>query len=374
MTQLGHIFLYSVFNTYCHTRKIMNTLESFGWNEHYNYTPQPGMVPARVVADFGTSLTIATPTSIKAELSGKLAHYTDKDLMPKIGDWVYVSISDNGNAIIETIIPRRNEIARKVAGKQVRKQIIAANIDTAFVLLALDNDFSVERLKRFLYQLSISNVEAIIVLNKADAADDIDTYTAQLEELSLPIIITSALTGQGVDTLITHIKPGKTAILLGSSGVGKSTLTNQLLGTAVQATQAVRLSDSTGKHTTVHRSLFILPNGGLLIDTPGIRELQLWGTDDDLNTNFEDIKELASQCKYTSCRHGVEEGCVIRESLRNGTLSSSHYASYQKMQKELIVLQEKIGAQARHKKRMSKADAKLHKNETSRQIRDELDS
>ena len=350
----------------------MNTLESFGWNQHYNYTPQADMVPARVVADFGTSLTIATPSAVKAELSGKLAHYTDKDLMPKIGDWVYAFISDNGNAIVEAIIPRRNEIARKVAGKQVRKQIIAANVDIAFVLLALDNDFSVERLKRFLYQLSISHIEAVIVLNKADTASNIDTYTAQLKELSLPIVITSALTGQGIDTLTTHIKPGKTAILLGSSGVGKSTLTNQLLGTVVQATQAVRLSDSTGKHTTVHRSLFVLPNGGLLIDTPGIRELQLWGTDDDLSTSFEDIKELSRQCKYTSCQHGNEEGCIVREALLNGALSSSHYASYQKMQKELIVLQEKIGAQARHKKRISKADAKLHRHETSRQIRDEL--
>lgn len=319
----------------------MNDLTSFGWTEanqlEWDALDTNNLRPARVIADFGTSLKLATPEIITAELSGKLAHYTDRDSTPKVGDWVSVTISDN-NAVVESVVLRSNEIARKVAGRRIQKQIIAANVDIAFVLLALDNDFSIERLNRFLYQLSISSIEPVIVLNKADKTDDLQSYVTQLEQLQLPIVVTTATEGTGVQEVASHIKPGKTAILLGSSGVGKSTLTNQLLGRDAQATSSVRESDSTGKHTTVHRELFILPNGGILIDTPGIRELQLWGTEEDLDTNYDDIAALIAQCKYTNCRHTSEAGCAINAALKDGSLDEKHYANYVKMKTELAQL------------------------------------
>jgi len=329
----------------------MEQLTPFGWTPEFQHGWEslalPRTIPARVVADFGTSLKIATPAVITAELSGKLAHYTDREQMPKVGDWVAAELSDNGNAVIETIIPRRSEIARKVAGKQTRKQVIAANVDIAFVLLALDKDFSIERLKRFLYQLSVSHIAPVIVLNKADKTNDLAPYLASLEALHLPILVSTATEGIGMGEILAHIQPSQTAILLGSSGVGKSTLTNQLLGREAQATNEVRASDDTGRHTTVHRELFVLPNGGLLIDTPGIRELQLWGTEEELDDNFDDVALLVSQCAYTTCSHTTEPGCAIQAALRSGQLQASHYADYVKMKRELGNLHQKNVAQAR---------------------------
>ncbi|HSW66755.1 MAG TPA: ribosome small subunit-dependent GTPase A [Bacillota bacterium] len=347
----------------------MELLAPFGWTDAFQKKWQaldvPGLVPARVVADFGTSLRVATPDMVTAETSGSIAHYANRDGVPKVGDWVAVRLLNNSNAVIEALIPRRSEIARKVAGKQTKKQVIAANVDVAFVLLALDSDFSVERLKRFLYQLSVSQIDPVIVLNKADKAGDLKPYLNSLDSLGLPVIVSTATEGAGVAEILAHIGPGQTAILLGSSGVGKSTLTNALLQRDVQATQAVRQSDDTGQHTTVHRELFVLPNGGLLIDTPGIRELQLWGTQEDLDNNFDDIAALASQCKYATCRHGNEPGCAVQAALRNGTLQAAHYADYTKMKAELHSLENKTTVQARQTNKRSRKSI-------NRQARDRL--
>lgn len=324
----------------------MNQLLTFGWTKEFQSKwekiENKDLQPARVVADFGTTVKIALADGMRtAELSGKLAHHSRRDDIPKVGDWVAAHVSDNGHAVIHEVVPRRSEIARKVAGSRTIKQVIAANVDIAFVLLALDSDFSVERLKRFLYQLSISNIKPIIVLNKADKTDDIHSYTSQLSMLELPIIVSTAITGDGINRILEFVAPGRTAILLGSSGVGKSTLTNQLLGREVQETSDVRATDATGRHTTVHRELFVLPGGGLLIDTPGIRELQLWGTEDELDENFNDIAALVRQCKYSTCRHGDQPGCAVRAALQDRTLDASNYASYQKMKAELTKLKEK---------------------------------
>jgi ribosome biogenesis GTPase len=347
----------------------MEQLAQFGWTDTFRQKWQQleteGLIPARVVADFGTSLKIATPTILTAELSGKLAHYTNREHVPKVGDWVAVRLSSNGNAVVEFVVPRRSEIARKVAGKQTMKQVIAANVDIAFVLLALDNDFSIERLKRFLYQLSINAIEPVIVLNKADKVADVTPYLERLQTLNLQIIVAAAVQGSGVDQIMAHIQPGQTAILLGSSGVGKSTLTNQLLQREAQATQETRASDDTGKHTTVHRELFVLPGGGLLIDTPGIRELQLWGTQEDLDENFDDVAELISQCQYANCQHNGEPGCAIQAALKSGQLAPAHYASYLKMKAELGNLRQKNAVRARM------ANKKSRKN-INRQARDML--
>ena len=353
----------------------MDHLTKYGWTPEYSQkwmlAAREGLQPARVVADFGTSLKVALPAIQTAELSGKLAHYSNRENIPKVGDWVAVRLLDNSPAVIEYILPRHNEIARKVAGKRTAKQVIAANVDIAFVLLGLDDDFSVERLKRFLYQLSIQSIKPIIVLNKADKTERLMYYTDQLQTFKLPIIVTAAVHGTGVDKLLEQIHLGETAILLGSSGVGKSTMTNQLLGRNVQDVQAVRASDSTGKHTTVHRELFVLSNGGLLIDTPGIRELQLWGTEDELEENFDDIAALASQCKYTSCSHDGEEGCAIQKALRDGTLSRSHYASYLKMKGELGELKAKKDVRKRFENKKSRKVLAGQRKDARKQLRED---
>lgn len=291
---------------------------------------------------------------VTAELAGSFSREQNREHTPKVGDWVAARLSDSGNAVIEAVLPRQSEIARKVAGKQTTKQVIAANVDIAFVLLALDNDFSIERLQRFLYQLSVSDIAPVIVLNKADKVADTAPYIASLRTLKLPIIVCTATEGPGVAEILAHIHSGQTAILLGSSGVGKSTLTNKLLTREAQATKAVRESDETGQHTTVHRELFVLPGGGLLIDTPGIRELQLWGTQEELDDNFDDVADLMSHCKYSTCQHGSEPGCAVRAALSSGRLPASRYADYIKMKAELGGLHKKNVVQARQSNKKSR--------------------
>lgn len=343
----------------------MYTLTHFGWTAanqlEWDALKLDGFEPARVVADFGTSLKIATPDIITAELSGKLAHYSPLSEIPKVGDWVAARISDNG-AVIESVVLRSNEIARKIAGKRVLKQIFAANVDVAFVLLALDNDFSIERLERFLFQLSIDKIKAVIILNKADKTEDLQSYIDQLKQFDLPIIVSTATDASEAKEITAYIKPGHTAILLGSSGVGKSTLTNKLLGRVAQSTNSVRASDSTGKHTTVHRELFILPDGGILIDTPGIRELQLWGTEDELDASFDDIALLAQKCKYTDCQHDKEKGCAVHKALANGLLDKARYSNYLKMSSEISQLNSRATERSRNKSDRTRRA----KNKTSR--------
>jgi ribosome biogenesis GTPase len=340
----------------------MNNLDEYGWDTRWAAAWQditdPQCIPARVTADFGSSLTVVTPLEKTATLSGRLQHFAAPEAFPKVGDWVAVLPSGEHDATIEAVLPRRSEIARRAAGNKAQKQIMAANVDIAFVLQALDNDFSPERLQRYLYQLTIGHVTPVLVLNKADKTSNVQPYIDAVASLNIRIIIASATTGQGIED-IRQATAGKTAVLLGSSGVGKSTLTNLLLGQDVQQTQAVRESDDTGKHTTSHRELFVLPNGGLLIDTPGIRELQLWGDQEELDENFDDITALASQCKYSNCRHGTEPGCRVQAALQSGELPRPHYQNYLKMKGELLQQSAKPNVQDANQKR--KAQNKMYK-------------
>lgn len=353
----------------------MEQLSNLGWTGECQLKWQElsttDLRPGRVVADFGTSLKVAMPEVYTAELTGKMAHYSNRQNVPKVGDWVAVRLFDDGHAIVEAVVPRRSELSRKTTGNKSVRQVIAANIDIAFVLLSLDEDFSVKRLERFLFQLSANHISPVIVLNKADKPDSLTHYTDQLSTLELPIIITSARTGEGIGDILKHLQPGQTAILLGSSGVGKSTLMNILLGREAQATQEVRASDSTGRHTTVHRELFALPGGGLLIDTPGIRELQLWGGQEDLDENFDDIQALVASCKYTTCRHNGEEGCAIAAALADGTLESSRYDHYLKMKNELAGLEKRTAAFKKRDNRKSRASLRRQASDTRNDLKDQ---
>ena len=317
----------------------MAELKKIGWNDHFQALWDEGdykdCVSARVVADFGSVLKTAKPEEVNAQLSGSLIYYKDPMELPKVGDWVAIKLVKQGNALIEAVLPRNSEISRKVAGDKVQKQILATNVDVAFIVQSADEDFSPERIERYLYQLRSDNIKPVIILNKTDLVDSLDKYTERLEKTEVPYVICSAKTGDGVNQILEYLSPGKTAVLLGSSGVGKSTLTNRLIGKNIQKTQEVRVEDNKGRHTTTHRELFTLSNGSLLIDTPGVRELQLWGSEQELEELFTDIIEIAKTCQYRNCGHTSEPGCAIKVALKGGTLPTGHYQNYLKMKDEL---------------------------------------
>ncbi|HEU4830779.1 MAG TPA: ribosome small subunit-dependent GTPase A, partial [Candidatus Saccharimonadales bacterium] len=251
----------------------MKTLQTYGWDadrtREWANLDFSEYTPARITADYGHRYKLVLPEEKSAHLSGALAHKLRATEMPKIGDWVAVEISDDQSVIIQHVMTRRNEIVRGRVGALIDKQVVAANVDVAFIMQPLDHDFSVERLERYLFQLASQDIEAIILLNKSDKVNDAEEKREQLHNLDAQVITISALHDDDVSLIERHIPVGKTAVIIGSSGAGKSTLTNRLLGEDRQATQEIRERDSKGRHTTVHRELFALPGGGMMIDTPG---------------------------------------------------------------------------------------------------------
>jgi ribosome biogenesis GTPase len=264
---------------------------------------------------------------------------------PAVGDWVSVEMrSEKQNALIQQIVPRRSRFARKVAGKQIAEQVIVANIDVALIVAALDGDFNVRRIERYLAQCWESGARPAIVLNKADACTEPQELVAEIERIAMgvPIFLVSAKTGEGLDALEASFQKGQTVVLLGSSGVGKSTLVNRLLQEERQPTHAVRASDSRGRHTTTSRELFVMPSGALIIDTPGLRELQLWNAADGVSQTFTDVDELAAQCRFTDCQHQNEPGCAVQGALAEGVLAADRLESWRKLQREQEFLLRKM--------------------------------
>jgi ribosome biogenesis GTPase len=255
--------------------------------------------------------------------------------------------------LIQTVLPRRSKFTRKVAGRRVEEQVIAANVDTAFVIMALDGDFNLRRLERFLAQSLESGAKSVIVLNKTDDCDDVDARVGEVESIAAGVLIfaVSARTGDGLQALSHLLASGQTIVLLGSSGVGKSTLLNYFLRRDAQAVQAVRASDSRGRHTTTSRELFALPGGALLIDTPGLREMQLWGATDGVEQAFPDIEELAAQCRYGNCGHTSEPGCAVQAAIGEGHLAADRLESHRKLQREQEFLRRKIDPEARRQEK-----------------------
>ena len=275
---------------------------------------------------------------MNAVLSGKLLHSIDRtEQFPAVGDWVMVDRMDDssGNAIIHHILSRKSIFTRKAAGTAGDLQVVAANIDTLFLCMALNADFNLRRIERYLAVSWDSGALPVVVLTKSDLAGDLQQQIDDVQAacIGVDVLVCSTEDSVGYEAIRQRVKQGETIAFIGSSGVGKSTLVNRLLGQEVLATKEIRQGDDKGRHTTTHRELFLLPDGGLVIDTPGMRELQLYTG--DLSKTFEDIEELSSECKFRDCSHTKEPGCAVRRAIEKGDLPQERFANYKKMQREL---------------------------------------
>ncbi len=282
----------------------------------------------------------------------------DKSDFPAVGDWVSAEITGPESALVHSIRPRRSVLSRKAAGTTMEEQILAANVDVAFIVTAFNEDFNVRRIERYLALVKQAGLLPVILVNKSDLAkpDDSRFTDAGTVAAGGPVYKVSAHGKEGIEVVIPFLAPDKTGIFLGSSGVGKSSILNVLLGSAVQATQEIRLSDAKGRHTTTTRQMFSLPQGGYVIDTPGLREIQLWGDESLLPEVYTDVAALIQSCQFSNCGHDSEPGCAIKGALESATLSADRWAGYIKLQKELSTLKRKQDPeeQANTKKRWKK--------------------
>ncbi len=319
-------------------------LSSLGWNPRFaaafaNHA-SAGLVAGRVIQQFNHIYTVATEAGeMRAQLSGRLRYEAPLNQLPVTGDWVALRTSNQDSAQIIAVLPRATRFSRRAAGKGDREQVIAANLDFAFLVTGLDNDFSPRRIERYLAGAWDSGATPVVVLNKIDICADPVSRIRAVEQVAAGAAIhaVSALRGNGLDQLARYCLPGQTIALLGSSGVGKSTLINRLLGNDSQTTQPV-LADGRGRHTTTRRELLFCAQGGMVIDTPGMRELQLWDDDEGLQMTFDEIETLARNCRYRDCKHQGEPGCAVLEAVNAGELGAERLSSLHKLQRELAFL------------------------------------
>lgn len=345
----------------------MDGLAALGWKPELLDNPAEGLVPARVVAEHRGELRINPGEGERAaRVAGRMRHTAEgRGDLPAVGDWVLASLPADGDAIIHRILPRKSRFSRKAAGRAAEEQIVAANIDVVWICCALDSDFSPRRIERYLVLAWNSGAVPVVVLTKADLAADVDRQRAEVEAVTpgVDVHVTSCVNGLGLERLAASLRPGLTVALLGSSGVGKSTLVNRLSGVDVQAIGAVR-EDGKGRHTTTVRQLLRLPGGALVVDTPGMRELALWEADEGMETSFSDVEELAANCRFGDCRHEDEPGCAVLRAVEEGRLDAARLASYHKLGRELAHLDRKLDArgaiEAKRRGRMMQRALKKH--------------
>jgi ribosome biogenesis GTPase len=322
-------------------------LNDLGWDDGFAaaFEPYDNCIPARVSAQHRGAFDVLTEQGeLRVQLAGRLRHEAASGAeLPAVGDWVAVR-----DETIQGVLPRRSAFSRKVAWSQTEAQVVAANLDTVFVVSGLDGDLNPRRLERYLTLAWESGATPVLVLTKADLCADREAALLEVEQVALGVSahVVSNVTGEGLDELTRYLAPAKTVALLGSSGVGKSTLANRLLGEELQATKEIA-EDGRGRHTTSSRHLFQLPGGALLVDTPGLREVQLWDADEGIQDAFADVDEVAARCRFNDCAHEQEPGCAVQAAIADGTLPVERLDSYRLLQRELRHLAVKQDARLR---------------------------
>jgi ribosome biogenesis GTPase len=322
-------------------------LSQLGWNEFFEQDfgefRRRGCVPARIAREHKRLyLAYSELGEFSSGVSGRMRYSAgSKADLPAVGDWVALEPHQTeGSATIHGVLPRKSKFCRKVAWVRTEEQVLAANIDFAFLVSGLDRDFNVRRLERYLTLTWESGAKPVVVLNKSDVCENLEECIEEAESVALgvPVHAVSALAGSGLEPLRTYTACGSTVALLGSSGVGKSSIINSLIGEDLLKVGALRKGDGKGRHVTTTRELVLIPDGGSIIDTPGMRELQLWADERSLEGSFEDIEDLAAECRFRDCQHQTEPGCAVTAAIEGGTLDATRYRSYVKLRKELRIL------------------------------------
>jgi ribosome biogenesis GTPase len=349
-------------------QEALTVLSRLGWNGRLEEAFAPhsadGLVPGRVALEHTHIYRVMTEAGESlARVSGRLRHRAStRAEFPAVGDWVALAPPEHSaDARIVAVLPRRSRFSRRAAGDSTEEQVVAANIDTVFLVGGLDGDFNPRRIERYLLVASESGASPVIVLNKADVVDDADAKADAVRAVSggAPVHTVSCRVPGAVDILRQYLAHGQTGALLGSSGVGKSTIANRLIGHDLLRTQDVRESDSRGRHTSTARQLVLLPESGVLIDTPGMRELQLWDSGGDVSGAFSDIESLAGACRFRDCCHRKEPGCAVLAAVAAGNVSAGRLEGYQKLQDEQAHQARQLDQRAQiDEKRRSKAATK----------------
>jgi len=358
-------------------------LARYGWTDHFadafkDKYARSGFIAGRVVLQQRGSYTVVTENGpVTARPTGRLLHEADDIGQPCVGDWVALLMDEQaGIGTVQAILPRKSALVRRAIEDASRAtQIIAANIDVAFIVTSLNADLNLRRIQRYLAAVRQSGAQPVVVLTKADLVDNPDEKIAGMREqdIDCPVVALSSRSGQGLDAFLSHVRAGETCVMIGSSGVGKSTLVNTLLAEDRMVTREVRETDDQGRHTTSHRELIVLPSGGMLVDTPGIREIGLLDTEEGVAEVFDDVEDLMTRCKFSNCSHISEPGCAVQGAIKDGTLSQDRWTHFVQLQLEMAEAKDKVDRTARDAERRRLAASQKNYRATKRNYRGSKD-